>query len=103
MTDAFTEKDWKPPFLKVIDENSDLAQPENDFFGTEKEQNPLDSFPRKASSEPPESKEKDTPRDQDNPFMSSFLVELIHSIKNTLISIKKTSSLSADRFNDGDS
>jgi len=98
--DAFTEENWKPPFLKVIDEDADHAEVENDFFGTEKEENPLDSFPRKASSEPAESKEKGTPRDQGNPFMSSFLVELIHSIKNTLISIKNTSSLSADRFND---
>ncbi len=100
MTDAFAEKNWTPPFLEVVDGNSNIAQVENDFFDTEKEQNPLDSFPRKASSEPPESKEKNTPRDQDSPFMSSFLVELIHSIKNTLISIKNTSSLPADKFND---
>ena len=32
--------------------------------------------------------------------MSSFLPELIHSIKNTLISIKNISQLSADKFND---
>jgi len=101
-TDAFTEKNWKPPFLKVIDENTDRTQVENDFFETEKEENPLDSFLRKASSEPAESKEKNTPRDQDNPFMSSFLVELIHSIKNTLISIKNTSTLSADRCSDAE-
>jgi len=34
--------------------------------------------------------------------MFSFLVELIHSIKNTLISIKNTSAFSADRFNDAE-
>ncbi len=98
----FAEKNRKPPFLKVIDEKADPTQAENDFFETEKEENPLDSFLRKAASSPTESIEKDPPGNQDSPFMSSFLVELIHSIKNTLISIKNTSALSADRFNDAE-
>ena len=101
-TNSFAEKNKKPPFLKVIDEKADGTQIENDFFETEKEDNPLDSFLKKAGSGPTVSQEKDPPRDQDNPFMSSFLVELIHSIKNTLISIKNTSALSADRFNDAE-
>jgi len=101
-TNSFAEKNRKPPFLKVIDERADFTEVENDFFETEKEENPLDSFLKKAGSGPPASQEKDPPRDQDNPFMSSFLVELIHSIKNTLISIKNTSALSADRFNDAE-
>ena len=96
------EKNRKPPFLKVIDENADRAQAENDLFETEKEENLLDSFLKKAGSEPAPSKEKDPPGDQGNPFMSSFLVQLIHSIKNTLISIKNSSSLSADRFDDAE-
>ncbi len=83
-------------------ENADRTQVEDDFFETDKEENPFDSFLKKAGSDPTESKEKDFARDQDNPFMSSFLVELIHSIKNTLISIKNTSSLSADRFNNAE-
>jgi len=101
-TNSFVEENRKPPLLKVIDEKADLTQVENDFFETEKEENPLDSFPRKAGSDPTESKVEDPPRGQDNPFMSSFLVELIHTIKKTLISIKNTSSLSADRFNDAE-
>ncbi len=83
-------------------ENADSAQVENDFSSTEKEESSLDSFLKKAGLDPIESKEKDFARDQDNPFISSFLVELIHSIKNTLISIKNTSSFSADRFNDAE-
>ncbi len=82
-------------------ENADSAQVENDFSVTG-EENSLDSFLKKAGLDPIQSKEKDFARDQDNPFVSSFLVELIHSIKNTLISIKNTSSLSADRFNDAE-
>jgi len=97
------EKNRRPPFLKVIDENADRAQIENDFFGTKKEENPLEAFLKKTVSDRLESKEKESPRDQDNPFLSSFLVELIHTIKKTLISIKNTSALSADRFNDAQS
>ena len=73
---------------------------ENDFFKTENDSNSAASFPNKAESDPPKSKEKDPPTEQDPPFLSSFLVELIDSIKNTLISIKNVSQLSADKFND---
>jgi hypothetical protein len=72
----------------------------NDIFKTPNENNSTPSLPNQAKSDPPKPKEKDPPRDQDSPFMSSFLPELIHSIKNTLISIKNTSQLSADKFND---
>ncbi len=83
-------------------ENADSARVENDISITEKEENSLDSFLKKAGLDPIESKEKDFARDQGNAFISSFLVELIHSIKNTLISIQNTSSLSADRVNDAE-
>ncbi len=79
-------------------ENANSAQAENDFSGTEKEENSLDSFLKKAGLDPIGSKARDFARDHDNPFISSFLIELIHSIKKTLISIKNTSSLSADRL-----
>jgi nitrate reductase NapE component len=95
------EKNGWPPHLKAIYDNPGSNKIENDLFETEKGDNPLDPFLNKAASDPvSESKEKDPPRDQDSPFMSSFLPELIHSIKNTLISIKNTSQLSADKFND---
>jgi light-regulated signal transduction histidine kinase (bacteriophytochrome) len=75
---------------------------ENDFFETEDGKDMTDSFPNKAGSGPPKSKEKAPSRDQDTPFMSSFLTELIHSIKNTLISIKNVTLVSTDRFNDAE-
>jgi len=83
-------------------ENADRAQAENDFFETDKEENAFDSFLKKAGSDFTESVEKDFPRDQGDAFMSSFLVELIRSIKIKLISIKNASSLSADRFSDAE-
>src|SRR4030043_100 len=80
--------------------HSESNQMENDFFKTENDSNSAASFPNKAESDPPKSKEKDPPIEQDPPFISSFLVELIDSIKNTLISIKNVSQLSTEKFND---
>ena len=94
----FTENNGLISFLNGI--NSESNQMENDFFKTENDSNSAASFPNKAESEPPKSKEKVPPIEQDPPFLSSFLVELIDSIKNTLISIKNVSQLSPDKFND---
>jgi light-regulated signal transduction histidine kinase (bacteriophytochrome) len=58
--------------------------------------------PKKVEAVPPKPKEKDPPVETENPFLSSFLTELIHSIKNTLISIKSVSVLSTDKFNDSE-
>jgi len=100
-SESIVEKNGWPPHLRAIYDNPGSNKIENDLFETEKGDNPLDPFLNKAASDPvSESKEKDPPRDQDSPFMSSFLPELINSIKNTLISIKNTSQLSADKFND---
>jgi hypothetical protein len=94
----FTENNDLVSFLNGI--NSESNQMENDFFKTENDSNSAASFPNKAESEPPKSKEKDPPIEQDPPFLFSFLVELIDSIKNTLISIKNVSQLSTEKFND---
>jgi hypothetical protein len=96
----FTENNDLLSYLNGINHNPKGDQMENDIFETEQEKNSVGSFPNKAGSDPPKSKEKDPPTEQDPPFLSSFLVELIDSIKNTLISIKNVSQLSADKFND---
>ena len=95
-----TEEDGNRPYLRVMSENPKGPHTENDLFETENEGNVFDSAPNEAGSDLLKSKKKDPPREEDTPFMSSFLVELIYSIKSKLISIKNTSSLSADRFND---
>jgi nitrogen-specific signal transduction histidine kinase len=100
--DPFTEKNRKPPLLKIVDENAECAQSEDDFFGSEKEENLFDPFPKKAGLDPAASREKNSPGNQDDPFVSTFLVELIHAIKSSLISIKKTSTLSTDRCDDAE-
>ena len=95
------KKRW-PPYLETIcdDLGSDKT---NDLFGTEREDNPLDLFSNKADSNPMEkSLGKDPPDKEATSFFSSFLPELIQSIKNTLISIKNTSLLSTDKFNDAE-
>jgi hypothetical protein len=86
--------------LNGIHDYPESDQMEKDFFGTENENNLLGTFPNRAETDPPESKEKLPPRETENPFLSSFLTEFIHSIKNTLISIKNTSLLSTNKLND---
>jgi len=98
--ESIAEKNNWPPYLKTIYDNPGHNPMENGPFEEEVEANPLDPFLNKTGSDNNESREKDPPREQDTPFMSSFLPELIHSIKNTLISIKNVSQLSAEKFND---
>jgi light-regulated signal transduction histidine kinase (bacteriophytochrome) len=96
----FTENDDLVSYLEEINHNPEDDQMEKDFFESGKENNSSAPFQNKSKSDPPKSKEEALPRDQDTPFMSSFLPELIHSIKNTLISIKNVSQLSVEKFND---
>jgi len=94
------EKNSWPPNLKDIHDNPGRPQMEVDLFGTENEENPLTSLVHPADLPPSESKEKAPSREAENPFWSSFLTDLIHSIKNNLISIKNVSLSSTDKFND---
>jgi len=99
-TDSFIpENDDLLSYLKGINDHPKGDQMENDFFSTEDE-NLLAASPSKTETDPPRSKEKDPPGEAEDPFLSSFLTELIHSIKNTLISIKNISLISMDKFND---
>ncbi|OGQ00519.1 MAG: hypothetical protein A2026_01715 [Deltaproteobacteria bacterium RBG_19FT_COMBO_46_12] len=95
-----TENNIWPPGLKDIRDNSGHPQMEIDLLGTDNEANPLDSLINPADTPPIESKEKVSSGEAENPFFSSFLTELIHSIKNNLVSIKNVSLLSVDKFND---
>lgn len=88
--------------MKVIDEKAERKQIDDDFFEMGNEKNSLDPLLKEAISDPSASKEKEVTREGDNLFLPSFLVDLIHSIKNTLISIKNTSALPADRFNNAE-
>jgi uncharacterized protein with PQ loop repeat len=94
------EKNSWPSNLKDFQNNLGRPQMEIDLFGAENEENPLASLIHPADPVPPESKEKGPSKEPENPFWSSFLTDLIHSIKNNLISIKNVSLSSTDKFND---
>ncbi|NWG04497.1 MAG: hypothetical protein HXY44_16715 [Syntrophaceae bacterium] len=94
------EKNSWPPYLKTIHDHSEHPTIDNDPFGTEGEENPLASFINQTEPDPTEPKEKTNSKEPENPFLPSFLVDLIHSVKNTLISVKNVSSLSVDKFDD---
>ena len=92
----------RPPYVNAMNHNPEPIQTEDDLFGTENETSLLGSLLNKPEASSPESKENAPPGGIENFFLSSFLPELIQSIKNTLISIKNTSLLSTDKFTDAE-
>jgi signal transduction histidine kinase len=94
------ENDDLLSYLNKINDLSEGEPMENDFFGKMTESDLSTASPKKDEMFPAKTKEKDPSVEKENPFLSSFLTELIHSIKNTLISIKSISVLSIDKFND---
>jgi nitrogen-specific signal transduction histidine kinase len=72
----------------------------NDFIESEKKDNPLDSFLKKDEVKPKESRKEGLPSEQGPSFMDSFLIELVHSIKNALASVYQATVLTMDRYDD---
>jgi len=72
----------------------------NDSLESEKKDNPLDSFQKKDEVKPKESKKEGLPSEQGPSFMDSFLIELVHSIKNALASVYHATVLTMDRYDD---
>ena len=72
----------------------------NDFIESEKKDNPLDSFLKKDEVKPKESKKEGLPSEQGPSFMDSFLIELVHSIKNALASVYQATVLTMDKYDD---
>jgi len=62
----------------------------------------VNSLPAKAETKPSEFKQEPLADEQGTPFLSSFLIELIHCIKNSLASIFNTTLLTIDRLEDGE-
>jgi hypothetical protein len=74
----------------------------NGFFESIEEVTPLDFFPKKDEVKPMESKKGDL-SDQQTPFFAnSFLIELVHNIKNALTSIYQASVLPMEKYNDAE-
>ena len=72
----------------------------SDSIESEKKANPLDSFLKKDEVQPKESKEEGLPTEQGPSFMESFLIELVHSIRNALASIYHDTVLAMDKYDD---
>jgi signal transduction histidine kinase len=60
----------------------------------------LASFLKAADLKPIEQEEKGSPIEKDTPFSSTFLIELVNRIKNTLASVRKFILVSEDKFED---
>ena len=72
----------------------------NDSIDSEKKDNPLDSILKKNEMKLKESRKEGLPSEQGPSFMDSFLIELIHSIKNALASVYQATVLTMDRYDD---
>jgi light-regulated signal transduction histidine kinase (bacteriophytochrome) len=79
-----------------------LSRMDSDLLEMENDPNDFVSFMNKSETKQTEPKEAPPPVDQDTPFLSSFLVELTHSIKNTLASIKHFTVLSEEKLDDAE-
>jgi len=76
------------------------GKPGNESIESEKEDNPFDSFLKKDEVKPEESKKESPPSEPGPSFMDSFLIEMVHSIKNALASVYHATVLTMDRYDD---
>jgi nitrogen-specific signal transduction histidine kinase len=100
---VFMEEDKNSPLGLEQNGEPDLTKSTkrgNDFLELEKKDNLLDSFLKKDGVKPTESKKEGLPSEQGPSFMSSFLIELVHSIKKTLASVYQATVLTMDRYDD---
>jgi transcriptional regulator with PAS, ATPase and Fis domain len=70
------------------------------LFETENGSNSFTAFLKKAEGKAPEFKHRDLPEEQNANTPSLFLMELVHRIKNPLVSIKTFTQLLQDKFYD---
>ena len=83
-------------------EFSKSSERENSFFDSEKKGDQLFSLLKNDEVKPTESKKEDLPEEQGPSFMDSFLIELIHSIKNSFSSIYHATVLTMDQYDDAE-
>jgi nitrogen-specific signal transduction histidine kinase len=70
------------------------------FFKIENLKSSFPSFLKKAEMKPPAPMEKKFSVEQQTLFLSTFLIELVHRIKNPLVSIKSFTQLLREKFDD---
>jgi len=86
-------KDEEPELFKFNGKEEVSVEPEA-------EGNSFESFLKKADTKSAEPKKENLPNEEDPPFMNSFLIELVHSVKNTLASIYHTTLVTMDKADD---
>jgi len=72
------------------------------LFETESGNNSFTAFLKKAEVKAPEFKHRNLPEEQNAHTLSLFLIELVHRIKNPLVSVKTFTQLLQDKFSDGE-
>ena len=72
------------------------------LFETESENKSFSTFLKKADAKSTESKPQSFSSEQNANLLSLFLIELVHRIKNPLVSIKTFTQLLRDKFDDGE-
>jgi len=100
---VFMEEDRNGRLGSLQNSEQDLTKSSkggNDFFGSEEEDRPLDSFQKKEEAKPKESIKEGLPNGLDPSFMNSFLVEMAHSIKDGLASVYHATVLTMDKYDD---
>jgi len=99
----FTKEDRNSSPGLLRNSEPHLAKPSkwrDEFVEAEKKVIPLDSFLKKDDPKPTPSK-KEGPPHEPNPFlMDSFLVEMVHNIKNALASVYHATVLTMDKYDD---
>jgi nitrogen-specific signal transduction histidine kinase len=85
----------------IFSEGENLME-EDLFFETENEKNSFTSFLKKAELKSPALQKKSLPDEPNAHSLSLFLIELVHRIKNPLVSIKTFTQLLREKFNDAE-
>jgi nitrogen-specific signal transduction histidine kinase len=85
----------------MFSEGKDLTEKDL-LFETENENESFITFLKKADTDSTESKPRSFSSEQNADILSLFLIELVHRIKNPLVSIKTFTQLLREKFNDGE-
>ena len=85
----------------MFSESKDLTEKDL-LFETENESESFITFLKKAHAMSAESKPQSFPSEENTNILSLFLIELVHRIKNPLVSIKTFTQLLREKFSDGE-
>jgi len=102
---VFMEEDRNSLSALSLDGEPDLAGSRtqaNDFVALKKNESSLNSSLKKDEVKPSQPKKEGLPNEQSPSFMDSFLIELVHSIKNSLAAIYHATVLTMGKYDDAE-